>query len=261
MLLDSLLWEISGDSIDRSSFIFGTIHLQCSAAQDFIVWLEKIMDQVDIVYTEAALDQPVSASHYQISDGRTLSDLIGEKKYIKIRKIFQKAFDFDLDQNDRLLPLLLSQNLGLISQSVEHQPSLDSQIYLLAIGSGKEYKGIESMEEQLAILEKISMDYQLKSLLKIASNVKNFRKSLRYLVDLYENQRIAQLYKSSRKHLGPIRNLLLYERNHVIADRIAEFHQDRPSLFTFGAGHLAGNKGVLALLKRKGLTPKANFQC
>ena len=256
MIKDSLLWRIQTSSGNHSSFIFGTIHLHCQSSHNFLLSHENIIENVQCVYTESELDQQISPSHFYISEDRSLVDLLGEKKYIKIKKVFRKAFNFDIENHNRLLPLLLVQNLSLICQRVENQPSVDAQIFQLAIRNGKQIRGIESMKEQLEILEKIPLNYQVKSLIKIASNVNSFRKSLDRLVEMYENQRIVQLFKSSKKHLGPIRKVLLYERNLVMADRIAEFHSEESALFTFGAGHLAGNHGVLALLKRKGLKLK-----
>lgn len=259
MLSDALLWEVKSESVSHSSYIFGTIHLKCPSLAQFIAGLEEVSNKVDVIFTETKLNQSVAASNYEISDGQTLLDLIGVKKYMKIKKIFNKAFDFDLDAHNRLLPLLVAQNLALISQDVQNSPSLDLEIFRLAMRKQLKYSGIETIEEQLTILSKIPIEYQLKALLKIAKNIGSFRKKLNQLIQMYEDQRIGQLHQSSKKQLGKIRNLLLKDRNYLIAERIGNLHKVEASLFTFGAGHLAGKNGVLALLKRNGhyLYPKS----
>lgn len=257
MIEDSLLWEIRQEGIDHASYIFGTIHLNSPSAPVFIHVLDQLCDQVDVIYTETSLDQSIDPGHYQIPDKQTLSELVGERKYARAKRIIKKAFRVDLDQFDGILPLLTAQNIGLLSQNMHMQPSLDSQIFQLAVRKGLEYKGLESMKEQLQIMKQIPLDYQVNALLRISRNVRSFRKSFKRLIELYEAQKIAQLYRSSKKQLGPIRKLLLYDRNELMVGRIAEQHSRQPTLFTFGAGHLAGGRGVLALLKRKGFYSKA----
>ena len=77
-------------------------------------------------------------------------------------------------------------------------------------------------------------------------------RQLKSLIDLYNKEDILTLYKRSIRSLGSIKKTLLTDRNEAMANRIIQIHEENPALITFGAGHLAGQKGVLKLLKSKG---------
>jgi len=256
MLGDSLLWKIRDDSTLHTSYIFGTIHVYTASYFQIIEKLEQIAENVDTLLTEAPLDISVDQEHYMLPEGRFLESLLTERKFKRVEQILKKAFDFDLIHYNRFLPLLIAQNLAVKAMDAENKPSIDAGIYNLAKKMDKEYSGIESMDEQITILKRIPIDHQIQSLVKISRNVGTFRKTLKRLAHLYESENIRQLYKSSKRELGAMRKLLLFDRNQIIADRIIGLHKEKSSLFSFGAGHLMGKKGVLPILKRQGLTLK-----
>ena len=252
MLKDSLFWKFNTPEAKHDSYIFGTIHLYRDSYADFITKAEEIIDNVDKVYTEASLESSPGSAHYLIPNNEDLISLLGLKKYEKVKKILDKAIGFNLDQYKNILPLAINQHITMMAMGLSHRPALDTLIYQSAIRAYKEYDGIESLDEQMEIMQNISLEYQLKSLVKLSQNINKFRKKVKRMLDLYEDEKIALLYKSSKKEMGELRKLLLFDRNEVIGDRIYNMHFEKRSLFTFGAGHLAGNKGVLAILKRKG---------
>lgn len=257
MLDDALLWKVSSSNTGHNSYIFGTIHLHTSSYDAWVNVLESIATEVQTIYTEAPLNAHLDQSIYMLPDGASLNDHMSDRKYHKLKNIVDKAFQFDLEGMSRYLPLIVVQQLAMTVAKAQNMPSIDMAIYQLSKRLDLNYKGVESTEEQQEILRNMPLEYQLKSLLKVSKNVKKFRKSILRLIDLYNNQEISKLYKYSKKEMGDVKKLLLYDRNEVFATRIIANHSVEPSLFTFGSGHLAGNKGVLALLKRKGMKIKA----
>jgi uncharacterized protein YbaP (TraB family) len=60
----------------------------------------------------------------------------------------------------------------------------------------------------------------------------------------------------TRRDLGQMRRLMINERNPEMAEKIHNHIMNKPdksALFTFGAGHLSGERGVITLLKQMGL--------
>ena len=226
MLDDALLWEIREVNQSYSSYVFGTIHLNTSCYQDVLDHIETYISQLRIIYTETTLDQVVNPLDYVIADEFSLEDLMNKKKYKRIEKILKKSFSLDLAAFNRILPLLTVQNLALKALGAENGPSIDAGIYQMAKRFNKDYRGLESLDEQLDILSKIPLTYQVQTLVKVSRNVKTFRKTLKRLVKLYELEKIHALFKSSKRELGPIKNLLLYDRNVILANRISEYHQE-----------------------------------
>ena len=75
------------------------------------------------------------------------------------------------------------------------------------------------------------------------------------LIRAYEEQNIQRIYKRTKKSLGKYRQLLLNNRNELMTKGI-ESMLNVGSFYTIGAAHLGGNRGVIALLKRKGIKIK-----
>ncbi len=257
MLKNSLFWEIDSPEIDHKSYIFGTIHLYRESHAEIMKRVERIIESVDKVFTESSFEINPDKSLYQLPPNMDLIDLLGIHKYERVKMILKKSLDFDLDHFKEALPLMTNQQITLHVMGLTQYPPIDALIYQSALRHEKEYSGIETLGEQMEILQKIPIEYQSRSLVKMSRNIKGFRKKVSHMIDLYDQQKISLLYKSSKKEMGELRKLLLYDRNIVLANRISNFHKEAKSFFTFGAGHLAGNGGVLALLKRKGLSIKA----
>ncbi|MFZ1748749.1 MAG: TraB/GumN family protein, partial [Saprospiraceae bacterium] len=181
-----------------------------------------------------------------------LSDYYRPKKYQKMRKMILKSYDLDIDHFDTKTPFFFSNMLSEASLPGQNVLALDHLLWQFALAEGKEMKGVESFDDQVEILKKIPLDYQIKALKDIVSNISSFRHKLNKLNELYALGKYDQLYKSTKKSMGKIRKLMIYDRNHHMASRIIELSSEKTAFFAIGAGHLAGGNGLLALLKKKG---------
>ncbi len=254
--LQSLLWEIRHpDSVYRS-FVFGTMHLKGEEAFAHFQLALKALDQCQALALEYNLDegqQSPSSQYFQLPDGRTLQDYYGEKKYQKMRKILKKAFHVDLDFCSQMIPLIV---INLISESIfsqERALPLDSQLWSEAASRGLRLSGVETFDSQMITLQKIPLKYQLKALKSITGNVNRYRKNISSLAKAYIKQDITKLYRDSKKSLGETKKVLLFNRNVTMADSIFTQSKGQNIFFGIGAAHLAGKKGVLKLLKQRGL--------
>jgi len=247
---NALLWELSHNDVSHKSFIFGTIHLYKDEYQIFLNELESLMPKVLKVYTETSLDGTHHNRQADYVPSVHLKHELGVKKWEKASRILKKACNVNLSEYERVMPMIIVQMISLKMLGLDRMPSIDALIYQIAARYEKEYAGIETNEEQIKIMSEIHMRYQVASFQSMVKNIGAFRKKMKKLVQLYEDQQIHRLYKSSLKDMGQLRNILLYNRNNLMAGRITKGHFEMPTLFTFGAGHLSGNKGVLALLKR-----------
>ena len=156
----------------------------------------------------------------------------------------------------RMQPLMIT-NLIAEQLLATHQPiSMDKDLWNMAEQKDKELSGIETFEEQLQILKRIPIDYQIKSLIAIIQKMDRYKKQLFRLADVYETGDIQKIQKLSKKGLGGIRRFMITDRNHIMADRIIEKAKQNSLFCAIGAGHLAGKEGVLKLLKDKGLSVK-----
>jgi len=172
--------------------------------------------------------------------------------YKRLNKLFQKHVGMPLAYFNNSQPLLISNLLTESQLSKDNPLSLDATLWEFAKSHDKITLGVESFEEQIKILGSIPLDYQLKGLVDLVQNFKNFKKQLIKLTELYEAADIQKLWKQSKRQAGGMRKLMIYDRNKIMAARIADMVREKSVFAAVGAGHLSGGKGVIRLLKKEG---------
>ncbi len=232
------------------------MHVQNNAAFTFIDHVKRYIDSKSIFYGETNLDDlaamQVEMDMYLLPDGKSLHDYISEKRYLKWRTRLLKHFDIDLNRFQHYIPFFILSSLQTGYLEADHNLPLDKHLWDYAVARGKTVLGVESADFQYSVMKNISLDDQFKMLKEFIAQPNKFKRRIETLETLYMEQDILQLYRSTRDSLGSQRRLLLTDRNVQMSQTILQ-NRDQPSFYTFGAAHLAGNKGVLPLLKRGGL--------
>lgn len=255
----SLLWEIRNKDSQLPSYIFGTMHVKDYRAFIFQDVITEYIDKCKIFATEFDLRERSQLNDPEISripGNRNLEELIGKRKFERLKRILRKSFSIDLDQLKDILPLFI---INMLTEKILVSTStipLDTFLWQYAENTHRDLRGVETFAEQLITLAKIPIDYQVKNLISIGKNPKQFRRQINGLIYQYVNGDIHSLFKKSKKSLGKQRKLLLYDRNKLMAKRIHLLVQDQTSFVAIGAAHLSGKKGVLRLLKSRGFKLK-----
>jgi len=232
------------------------MHIQPKKNPGWITAFEPYLASCDSFATEFNLeevDNNLIAQYAQIPNNQSLTDFIPPKKIVKLERIFLKSAGLPLRGLLQTKPLFITNLLTEKILTDDNSIAMDSELYQLAKQLDKECTGIETFAEQLAILEKIPMAYQVQSLLKIGKNIKQFRKGLKRMFSIYESGDVQKIHKIAKKGAGSMRKLMLYRRNTIMADRFSEKIYKKSIFCAIGAGHLGGKQGVLRLLKLKGL--------
>ncbi|MEM9888207.1 MAG: TraB/GumN family protein [Bacteroidota bacterium] len=252
----SLLWQIQSDQHPAPSFVFGTMHVKNDRFFQHLNPVYAAIEQVEVYAAEYDFSEQenfhLPPDLMNIPEGKTLRDLLGDKKYEKLHAILLKAFGIELSNFPHLLPFFL---LNVIGQQVLLQNSsisLDEHLWQYALQEGKKCTGVEKFSEQLKILQELDVQLQLKMLLDIGKNVRKYRRQLLKMADVYETGNPQALYQFTKKNMGKLRQKMLYQRNRIMADRIADYAHNTSFFASIGAAHLAGEKGVLRYLKQKG---------
>lgn len=253
----SLAYRICRDEDPhRSSVLWGTMHL--GMRSDILVsQLKILMEPYRCIYTETDLGAQLTTWMWQCSklpEGLQWRDYLGDKRYNKIRSIILKSYEIDIKQIQTLRPLLVMNQLYQKVYSWNLSPSMDQWIWNEAAADNKSTRGLESVDEQAEVLAKIPIEYDFSMLKKLCRNISKSRREIKTLINLYERQKVHTLYKRSKASLGPVRKILLYDRNMIMARRIVAAHDDEQSFFSFGAGHLSGQFGIISLLKKSGFS-------
>lgn len=246
-----MLFEIKHPKSKMPSWIFGTVHIEDLQAFDLYTKACKCIDLAEVFATELDLDL-IQQMSLPAPDCPPLDQLISAKKYERLKKVLAKQLNFPLDQMKYFHPMTL---LGVISAAVfqkDHPATLDQQLWNYAKAAGKTMQGLETIEEQMNVMDKIPVEDHLRQLNHLARNFRAFRRGMEKVMKLYQQERLAELHKSALKSAGSAKGILIYDRNNKMADRISKISIEQSGFFAFGAGHLTGGKGVIRLLKKKG---------
>lgn len=253
----SLLWKLTPpDRAFAPSYLFGTMHVNDLKVFRDIEGIVERLQQCEALALEFNLDD-ISSTVNPMPYLKPLDLLIPAKKFQKLRRIFIRSIGIDIQQMRFLSPMAL---VNLINDQLFTQMmpvSLDQFLFDYAKSKDKKILGIESFQEQIEIMQKIPIDYQIRSLLWMGSHFSQHRKGLLKMIDWYEKGDLRQLYRSAKDNAHELRPLLLYRRNAIMAERIGASIQDKAIFCAIGAGHLPGEKGVLRLLKKQGIKIKA----
>lgn len=231
------------------------MHVNSEEAYSPVTMAKHFMEQCQIYAGEMDLDDPELdriGEVFMNEDGQVLQDFIGEKKYAKYKKILHKAFSVDLDLIAHFKPLVIS---NMISESIltkSYDLALDHFLWNYAQALGLEMKGLESASDQFNIMKSISYEYQLKALKSCTKNVNEFRKKVLKLTELYRDGELTKLYKTSKKSMGKLRKLMIYDRNAYMVNKLIPMTDQGATFCAVGAAHLPGGKGMLRLLKSEG---------
>ncbi len=263
---NTLLWRLEGEHLPEASYLFGTMHVKDQRAFGMLDTIYSCINECASFATEFNLEEAnhrLGSTAMDLPDGKTLDQLIKPKVYRKLQKIFIKTTGLDLDLFKNVRPLLITSLLSERILSEDMPTSLDETLWQYARDQEKIVLGIETYEEQIAILQRIPIEYQLKSLIWAGKNFKRFRRQLLKMTSMYEEADLQKLHKAARKSAKGLRKsakglrkIMIYDRNIVMADRIIQMTKEQSLFAAVGAGHLGGKKGVLKLLKERGLKVK-----
>ncbi len=257
----SLLWEISGNGLTQPSYLFGTFHMMCKG--DFVISevLEKKIKATKQFYGELKMDDPQMQTKLMakmMMQGKTLQGMFPEPDYKKISASFQTITGFPLLAFDNFKPFFALSMLALKSISCAETVQPETELMAIAQKNQLPVLGLETIDDQMAAIDKEPLDSQVNSLAKTVMNFDSVKNEMIRMSTVYKSRNIDSLYAfmKSAGMDGNIQRDLLNNRNQQWAPLISRIIKKDPGFFAVGAGHLGGPEGVISLLRKQGYTVK-----
>ncbi|WP_018619909.1 TraB/GumN family protein [Spirosoma luteum] len=262
----ALLYEVTGPGLSQPSYLYGTFHLICPNDLVITEAMKKAMGSTQQVYLELDMDDPAMMGSMQkamlMPNGKTVKDLLKPDDYTVLDTYLKQKMSMGLAQLGMLKPI------GLLSMMymtmLPCQPaSYDMTFAQMATTDKKEVRGLESLDDELAALDKIPLEEQLKGLVDMAKNPDEAKREFMNMIELYKSHDLTKLMntmKTSQFSGGDFTQFeesLLADRNTKWIPVIEKAAKEKPTFFAFGAGHLGNQKGIINLLRKGGYTVKA----
>lgn len=270
-----LLWEVSGNGLQKPSYIFGTYHLAPLGIKDSIAALPQALQDVQQVYGEvvmADMMKPEFLAQMQqqmmLPADTTLKSLFTPEQYETVGRLVKEYMQMDIALLDRLKPAALVQQLSALfclkhTPGFNPQEQLDSFFQQEAARQGKKVGGLETVQSQVDVLYGTPLRRQAENLFCMANDTVRQIRQANELVSAYTAQDIDRLLRLMEEKEGTSCDpqpeemaQLLYNRNENWVKQMPALMQAAPTLFVVGAGHLPGDKGVLRLLQEQGYSLK-----
>lgn len=269
-LPQSLLWKIEREGIAEPSYLFGTIHM--IPKEDYFLpsGLEEAFNKSNDVVFEIDLDEMSGIgtlmgmlSNLMMKDGMTISKLLTKEEYREVAAYFENM-GLPMMMLDKVKPMFLSMlaevNMDPASLQSDEIKSYEMELYQKAQDSKKDVGGLETMKYQMSLFDSIPYKDQALMLLDAVRGTSMESDLFEKTVALYKTQNIeamVEMVDDGSAGSSNFEDVLLNNRNHNWIPVMSKMMTTGPVFFAVGAGHLAGESGVINLLKKQGykLTP------
>jgi uncharacterized protein YbaP (TraB family) len=253
---NSVLWEVSGNGLGKPSYLFGTVHMICG--KDFVMKpkASEAFSKTSKLALEVNMADPNEINLIQqMAVGKELlSKKLTAEQIGRLEEVLQKSGGVSLAQVDNYTLETVMSLLFVKSFGCPDLKFYEMEFISKANESKKPIVGLEKATEQMEFLSKSFTDDELISYLqKINADMSNT------MTTDYKNEDINRLYEmTTTKELmsANTKKILLDNRNADWLKIMPGMMQKESVFFAVGAAHLAGDLGVINLLKKAGYAVK-----
>jgi uncharacterized protein YbaP (TraB family) len=259
-----LLWKIEHAGL-QPSYLFGTIHSEDSRVLAVPPAVQAAFDEARVYVMEARIDESAMASmsaRMMFSDGHSLKGVLDSRTYAETVAALANYGLPELALAS-MKPWAVAMTLSM--PKPQTGLFLDLALMQNAAEQGKQIAGLETVDEQLEILDQLPMGDQVTMLKDALQQLPELNGMFAQIHEAYLARDLARMMRLSeeqemrgdRKLTEKVMGRLVDSRNHRMAQRIEPFLKSGSAFIAIGALHLPGRDGVLNLLKQQGyrLTP------
>lgn len=269
-----LLWEISGNGLEKPSYLFGTHHIAPISVLDSVPGFNKALASVDKVYGELVMSEAMTPASQQIMlsygtapQDSLLTTVLTASQIDSLNTVLKRYMGPMASANNfaPLKPAMLNTVLALMQSQVafpnfDSSKQLDGEIQKRGAEAGKEIGSFETIDDQCKAMFGTPIVNQAESLMDMVRNDDKaagiaIRLAKAYLAgDL--NTMLAIMEDPELGGDEEWTERMLNKRNANWMRVMAGLLPTASILIAVGAGHLPGDKGLINLLRKEGYTVK-----
>jgi uncharacterized protein YbaP (TraB family) len=258
----SLLWEITGPGLSAPSFLYGTIHMICPADYSMSETIKNSFAKSNSLFLEIDMDDPsMNMKTLQLSMMKTgsLKELMSDKEYAELEKFMKDSIGMPLMMFNKMKPFTLLSIMYMKVLPCTGMESYEQNFMEMAKSQKKEVYGLEKLEDQFAVFDKIPDSAEIKMILDMTRNFSDQKKEFSKMTESYKAKDLDALGNaiSASPDIAGFEDILLVNRNRNWIPIMETAMKKEPTFFAVGAGHLPGKEGVIELLRNAGYTVKA----
>ena len=257
---NSLLWEISGNGLQESSYLYGTMHVSRRIAFRLDDVFYDALDKSEIVALESDPDTWL--------DNDALSGLMGygQGNGFYAKGFYQHSFAVENPTKEEMASYLAfndSRVNGILyrsdsnSEDFEEETYLDMFIYQAGKKFNKHVVALEDLEESSALVGRASMNSMKQKPDEWLQKKMQKQGFMVLLQDAYRDRNINMLDSIDKgMYTEHYLKNMLFTRNRNMANKLDSVVRTAKTFTGIGAAHLPGKEGVIEMLRDKGYTVK-----
>lgn len=276
-----LLYRISGNGLQQSSYIIGTFHLANAGFVDKIPGVREAMTATRQVCGEVVWADMLNAdtlkmaqSLMMLPDGKRLRDVLTTEQYRKVDDCLKSMLGVGLDnpqvaaQMGSMTPAALFTQLSVLQYMARHMgefdptSTFDQYFQAQATHNNELVRGLESVSFQAGILYRsMPMARQVEQLLCFVDHQEAMGDMNEAMAKAFYAQDLDAVKQAMDMKMGNAcdatdeeEEAFVYNRNSRWLTLMPAMMLQVPTFFVVGAGHLPGERGVLQGLRQLGYT-------
>jgi uncharacterized protein YbaP (TraB family) len=258
------LWELHGKH--NTVYILGSIHVLrpsdyplSPAVLHAYGDANSLFMEVNLAEIDPQRMQTELLASARLPEGKTLPMILGDARYKRAQALAQEV-GVDIGIFDAFAPWFAAEAISQLQlQQLGFQPKSGVEMFFLerARTDGKSVAGLETVHDQIALFDALSMDEQADYLISSLEEAHDLPKEVDAMVHAWaggDTQWFAEQLKSEIGRDPALYQSVLVARNRKWVPKIeALLNDDKNYLVIVGTGHLVGQGSVLELLKKDGI--------
>lgn len=257
----ALLWQITGDKVEDTSYLFGTMHMIDSQFFLFPETLNEKIIRSDMVMLEVSEEpNPVELVELMMLKEGRLLDFFDKKQKKRLltwveeeMKVDSEMFEFSFGKMKPFTLVALATQMSM----PENTESYEEEIIEIATVNNIEMSGLETFAEQMSFFDEFTMEEQAAMVMEAIDQDDEAKNMLVQMQKTYANQQVDSLFLMIQDEGGTFseqQEVLLDSRNSRWIPKIQRMIAEEKTFIGVGAGHLGGPNGVIRLLQKEGYT-------
>lgn len=254
-----LLWKIETKGL-APSYLFGTFHTSDPRITTLPCPVEEVFTRtasytMEVIANGAGITSMAEAMYF--SEGKKLKDVLGDALYQETLRSVRGSDGAPGVAIDNMKPWAVMMMLS--SPRPGSGLFLDMALQLRAIYGNKPTYGLETMREQIAVFNDMTLDDQIVLLRDAVQSAQRAQEAMEEITQAYLKRDLGALLTLSEKYkpedariYADMMDRLLVQRNINMATRMRARLQEGNAFIAVGALHLPGNTGLLHLLRDAG---------
>ncbi|KFF07600.1 TraB/GumN family protein [Flavobacterium reichenbachii] len=253
-LENSLLWEVSGNGLTKPSYVYGTIHGICPSDYFMAEKTKSAFQKSDKLILEVNISDPNELAEAQKAGmgSEPLSKKLTPEQLSKVDAILQKNTGIKVKQLDSFTLAAIMGFISIKTFDCETLKSYESDFIDLAKKENKTIEGLETVKVQSSMLANAYTDSEL------IETVESFSKAeTKKMVEDYKSENVMNLYNANENIMSKnAKKWILDDRNKNWIQKMPGMMKKESLFVAVGSGHLAGDEGVINLLRKAGYSVK-----